>query len=216
MAAAIDQCPSSIVVFEGTPDMVNEALLFSPTRQDSKKTLIFPVGAYANLSLIAPEVWDSMLLVPSEQLVTLPAEHRAVQHCVKIPPTEPLNSLQVVDELNDLGSTLADAVPPQITCMRKAKSDHCLFPMVEPLLDGFSVTLPDNRVQYFWLGSSALHGGIFLPLLCCCTPARYAPYSAARTGKPHRLSEDCRTCANQDWRKETTTAGGNINQPRIR
>lgn len=42
--------------------MVNEALLFSPTRQDSKKTLIFPVGAYANLSLIAPEVWGSMLL----------------------------------------------------------------------------------------------------------------------------------------------------------
>ncbi len=111
MVAAIDQCPSSIVVFEGTPDMVNEALLFSPTRQDIKKTLIFPVGAYANLSLIALEVWDSMLLVPSEQLATLPAEHRAVQHCVKIPPTEPLNSLQVVDELNDLGSTLADAVP---------------------------------------------------------------------------------------------------------
>ena len=111
VAAAIDQCPSSIVVFEGTPDMVNEALLFSLTRQDSKKTLIFPVDAYANLSLMAPEVWDSMLLVPSEQLVTLPAEHRAVQHCVKIPPTEPLNSLQVVDELNDLGSTLANAVP---------------------------------------------------------------------------------------------------------
>lgn len=91
--------------------MVNEALLFSPTRQDSKKTLIFPVGAYANLSLIAPEVWGSMLLAPPEQLVTLPAEHRAVQHCVKIPLTEPLNSLQVVDELNDLGFTLADAVP---------------------------------------------------------------------------------------------------------
>ncbi|WP_160248988.1 hypothetical protein, partial [Bifidobacterium porcinum] len=48
---------------------------------------------------------------PPEQLVTLPTEHRAVQHCVKIPPTEPLNSLQVVDELNDLGFTLADAVP---------------------------------------------------------------------------------------------------------
>lgn len=91
--------------------MVNEALLFSPTRQDSKKTLIFPVGAYANLSLIAPEVWDSMLLVSPEQLVTLPAEHRAVQHCVKIPSTEPLNSLQVVDELNDLGFTLANVVP---------------------------------------------------------------------------------------------------------
>lgn len=98
-------------MLEGTLDMVNEALLFSPTRQDSKKTLIFPVGAYANLSLIALEVWESMLLVPSEQLVTLPAEHCAVQHCVKIPPTESLNSLQVVDELNDLGSTLANAVP---------------------------------------------------------------------------------------------------------
>lgn len=91
--------------------MVNEALLFSLTRQDSKKTLIFPVGAYANLSLIAPEAWDSMLLVPSEQLVPLPAEHRALQHCAKVPPAEPLNSAQVVDELNDLGSTLADAVP---------------------------------------------------------------------------------------------------------
>lgn len=111
MAAAIDQCPFSIVMLEGTLDMVNEALLFSPTRQDSKKTLIFPVGAYANLSLIALEVWESMLLVPSEQLVTLPAEHRAVQHCVKIPPAESLNSLQVVDELNDLGSTLANVVP---------------------------------------------------------------------------------------------------------
>lgn len=104
--------------------MVNEALPFSPTRQDSKKTLIFPVGAYANLSLIALEVWDSMLLVPSEQLVTLPAEHRAVQHCVKIPPTESLNSLQVVDELNDLGSTLANAVPPQIACTSRRIPCH--------------------------------------------------------------------------------------------
>lgn len=196
--------------------MVNEALLFSPTRQDSKKTLIFPVGAYANLSLIALEVWDSMLLVPSEQLVTLPAEHRAVQHCVKIPSTEPLNSPAGCGRTERFGFHACRCRSPQIACTRKAKSDHCLFPMVEPLLDGFSVTLPDNRVQYFWLGSSALHGGIFLPLLCCCTPARYAPYSAARTGKPHRLLEDCRTCANQDWRKETTTAVGNINQPRIR
>lgn len=111
VVTAIDQCPSSIVVIDGALDMVNEALLFSLIRQDSKKTLIFPVGAYANLSLIAPEVWDSMLLVPSEQLVTLPAEHRAVQHCAKVPPAEPLYSAQVVDELNDLGSTLADAVP---------------------------------------------------------------------------------------------------------
>lgn len=127
-AAAIDQCPSSIVVFEGTPDMVNEALLFSPTRQDIKKTLIFPVGAYANLSLIALEVWDSMLLVPSEQLVTLPAEHRAVQHCVKIPPTEPLNSLQVVDELNDLGFTLADAVPlKSLACARQSLTTACFL-----------------------------------------------------------------------------------------
>lgn len=109
--SAIDQRPSSIVVIDGALDMVNEALLFSLIRQDSKKTLIFPVGAYANLSLIAPEVWDRMMLVPSEQLVTLPAEHRALQHCAKVPPAEQLNSAQVVGELNDLGSTLADAVP---------------------------------------------------------------------------------------------------------
>lgn len=110
VVTAIDQCPSSIVVLDGALDMVNEALLFSLIRQDSKKTLIFPVGAYANLSLIAPEVWDGMMLVPSEQLVTLPAEHRALQHCAKVPPAEQLNSAQVVGELNDLGSTLADAV----------------------------------------------------------------------------------------------------------
>ncbi|MFC0125962.1 hypothetical protein [Bifidobacterium apri] len=78
MAAAIDQCPSSIIVLEGTPDIVNEALLFSPTRQDSKKTLIFPVGAYTNLPLIAPEVWENMLLVLSEQLV---ASRRRIVLC---------------------------------------------------------------------------------------------------------------------------------------
>ncbi len=111
VVTAINRCPSSIVLIDGTLDMVNETLLFSLTRQDSKKTLIFPVGAYANLSLIAPEAWDSMLLVPSEQLIPLPAEHRALQHCAKVPPAEPLNSAQVVGELNDLGSTLADAVP---------------------------------------------------------------------------------------------------------
>lgn len=96
VVTAIDQCPPSIVVLEGALDMVNEALLFSLIRQDSKKTLIFPVGAYANLSSIAPEVWDGMILVPSEQLVPLPAEHRALQHCAKVPPAEPLNSAQVV------------------------------------------------------------------------------------------------------------------------
>ena len=81
MAAAIDQCPSSIVVFEGTPDMVNEALLFSPTRQDSKKTLIFPVGAYANLSLIAPEAWDSMLLVFSPPPSNWSRSRRSIVLC---------------------------------------------------------------------------------------------------------------------------------------
>lgn len=101
VVTAIDQCPPSIVVLDGALDMVNEALLFSLIRQDSKKTLIFPVGAYANLSLIAPEVWDGMILVPSEQLVVLPAEPRALQHCMKIPPAEPLNSAHIVGELND-------------------------------------------------------------------------------------------------------------------
>lgn len=109
--AAIEQCPSSIIVLDGVLDTVGEALLFSLTRQDIKKTLIFPVGAYANLSLIAPEVWESMLLVPSEHLVVLPAEPHPLQHCTEGSPVKPPNSAQVISELDDLVGTLANAVP---------------------------------------------------------------------------------------------------------
>lgn len=65
-----------IIVLDNVIDSVNEGLLFTLSRSTLTPIIILPVGARGNLRLIAPEVWDRILYVPTDKLTCLPADAR--------------------------------------------------------------------------------------------------------------------------------------------
>ena len=65
---------SPVFVLDNVFDTVNESLLFALNRCHSCDTIvILPIGSFSNLRLVAPEVWQRVIYVPTEGMIGLPA-----------------------------------------------------------------------------------------------------------------------------------------------
>lgn len=65
---------SPVVVLDNVFDTVNESLLFALHRRHMDDMIVvLPIGSFANLRLVTPEVWQKVFYVPTAGLVELPS-----------------------------------------------------------------------------------------------------------------------------------------------
>ena len=81
LEAFLNNSASPVFVLDNVFDTVNESLLFALNRYHPSGTIvILPIGSFANLRLVAPEVWQRVFYVPTSGMIELPVPSRPTLH----------------------------------------------------------------------------------------------------------------------------------------
>ena len=77
----LEHSESPVIVLDNVFDTVNESLLFALNRYSpAKSVVILPIGSFANIRLLAPEVWNKVFYVPTTGMVELSASDKPLHH----------------------------------------------------------------------------------------------------------------------------------------
>ncbi len=69
---ACNDSQSTVFVLDNVIDTINEGLIFSLSRVSALYTFILPIGTRRNLRLMAPEIWNRVLYVPTHGIISVP------------------------------------------------------------------------------------------------------------------------------------------------
>ena len=76
--AILEQCTPNgrpVLVLDNVMDTLNEGLIFALSRLSTNAIIILPIGARGNLRLLAPEVWERVFYVPTENFACAPVHN---------------------------------------------------------------------------------------------------------------------------------------------
>ena len=106
LADAIASADGDAVLVENVIDTINESVLFALARRTIGKTVIFPIGAFSNLRLIAPEAWSRIAIVNDGEVFRAGPCWKDLVRCSK-PKRAKVSKDDLLDELSYLSGRLA-------------------------------------------------------------------------------------------------------------
>lgn len=76
--AILRQCEAddhNVIVLDNVVDILNEGIIFAISRLNTDAIFILPVGARGNIRLLAPEIWERVFYIPTENSVCIPVHN---------------------------------------------------------------------------------------------------------------------------------------------